>query len=138
MGDTIAGRKPVKIPLEIAFHPVGLQKSANGKMNLMVTTTLPFLDKHNVINTYNNPNTLGDLIIGPLVDLRAILLKDVKDAVNGTQKPCTGQSAPTPLVKSSYSIPLDQIIRFNHFGIQLKNIAITPNRGLLFTADLKN
>jgi hypothetical protein len=118
--------KIVKVPLEVNFNLVGIYPDNKGQPNILVTTSLPFTAKGEYISprscSYSEcPSNLSEMTSV----VRSGFISSLKKELGG-------------LLPTSINIPIEKTLKVQDFQFNPKYIRITPNRGLLISAELKD
>jgi hypothetical protein len=116
--------KIVKIPVEVDFNLIGIYPDNQGRPNVLVTSSLPFDAKGN----YIAPRTCSLTQCPSNVEKMTSIVK--KGFMASVRRELLD------IIKPSILIPIGQTLQVQNFEFHPKFVRITPNRGLLISADL--
>lgn len=114
--------KFVRIPIEVAFRIIGIEKDLNGSPILMITTELPFRADGTLASSGRCPPTLCQSNVEQMTQLvKKGFLASLKHEIE-------------LLVPPVITIPIGTALQIKSFQVALQNIQITEHHGLLITA----
>jgi hypothetical protein len=133
--------KLVKVPVEITAKITGVQKDATGKSVLVITPERP-LQNGTFANHYHytsNVNDMTSLVKSSLLDEVDSSICDTAAQKEADQKKKDKNRVKPVLCEGigQVRIPLD-VVDIKGYKFQPKKVTLTPNRGLLVTAEMKN
>ncbi|MBS1957916.1 MAG: hypothetical protein JST80_00445 [Bdellovibrionales bacterium] len=111
---------PVEVHLTFKAYEKGIDKKTNKPITEMVfTTTLPFHEDGTVTNTYNSPSNIQNLT--------KIVKNGFMESIEDTFK---------DLVPAEVRIPVPDSVPVQGIQMPLRRVQISPNHGLIFTAEV--
>ncbi len=116
--------KFVQIPVELDFHLIGIFPDNQGNPNILVTSSLPFDAKGN----YVPPRTCPEAYCPSNVSQMTSFVK--KSFMESVRKEFQR------ILQPSILIPIGRTLMVQDFEFHPKFVRITPNKGLLISADL--
>lgn len=116
--------KFVQIPVELDFHLIGIFPDNQGNPNILVTSSLPFDAKGNYIPPRTCPQAYCPSNVGQMT---AFVKKSFMASV---------QNEFQRILQPSILIPIGRTLRVQDFEFHPSFVRITPNKGLLISADL--
>ena len=118
---TLECSSAVIIPVEITGFIQDVHLNEKGEYFLSIRTELPFHDDGTVSNTYHYPSNVDEMT------------KTVKKSFLESVKESFVTSIPEHI-----EIPLGSGVKVKGFSFYPHRVLVTPNRGLLMTAEMKD
>lgn len=111
--------KRVVIPVEVHLNFDGYEKNAKGETEMVFHSTLPFRKDGTIANSYGYPSNIAELT--------KLVREDFMTAIETTFK---------DVVPAVIRIPVPAEIPVQGIKLPLKKILVSPNNGLIFTAEV--
>ena len=119
------GTGRVKLPIEIVAKIGDIEMNEAGLPVLTIHTQIPFADTAIIQNTYHYPDNTDHMTKLVKTKFLKTVAAKIKEKLS-------------PQIPTEIKIPLASITNIKGYKLNPKKALITPNRGLLFTAELKD